>query len=149
MNATNLKTKFPELDITHNNGNAIYVNGIKNVAVPPAFLSQLTIAGDTVYVSGQIALDPKTNKMIEEAGVEAETNQIFDNIEASLAGVGLTLADVVKSSVYLTNLDEFPKFNEIYIKRMNGCRPAREAVQVVRLALDATVEITVTAIIKN
>jgi 2-iminobutanoate/2-iminopropanoate deaminase len=145
MNANDIKTKFPDLEVTHCNGNAVYVNGIKDAVPPPPFLSQLTVAGDTVYVSGQIALDPKTNKMIEKLGVETETNQIFDNIEVSLAGVGLTLGDVVKSSVYLTNFDELPKFNEIYIRRMNGCRPAREAVQVVRLALGATVEITVTA----
>ena len=145
MNTNTLKSIYPELEIHDCGGNAVYVNGIKDAVHPAVFLSQLTIAGAIVYVAGQIAIDPKTNKMIEHASVESETERVFDNIEAALAGVGLALSDVVKSSVFLTNFDEFPKFNEIYIKRMKGCRPAREAVQVVRLALGATVKITVIA----
>jgi 2-iminobutanoate/2-iminopropanoate deaminase len=139
-----VRSKFPNLEVTDSGGTATYINGIPEAPSAAPFLSTIALAGDTVYVSGQIPIDPSTNKMIE-LGVEAETEQIFNNIEAALKGVGLTLADVVKVSVYLTSFDEFAKFNEIYLKRMGQCRPAREAIEVGRLAMGATVEITATA----
>ena len=136
--------KANNLETSQSPGGAIFVNGIAEVPKAAPFLSQLVVAGSTVYLSGQIAVNPGTGKMVE-SGVESEAEQIFDNIEASLKGVGLSLADVVKASVYLTNFKEFPKFNEIYIRRMAGCRPAREALCVSELALGATVEVTVVA----
>lgn len=139
-----VRSKFPNLDVTDSGGTATYINGIPEAPSAAPFLSTITLAGDTVYLSGQIPIDPSTNKMVE-LGVESETEQVFNNIEAALKGVGLTLADVVKASVYLTSFDEFAKFNEIYLKRMGQCRPAREAIEVDRLAMGATVEITVTA----
>ena len=139
-----VRSKFPNLDVTDSGGTATYINGIPEAPSAAPFLSTITLAGDTVYLSGQIPIDPSTNKMVE-LGVESETEQVFNNIEAALKGVGLTLADVVKASVYLTSFDEFAKFNEIYLKRMGQCRPAREAIEVDRLAMAATVEITVTA----
>ncbi len=139
-----VRSKFPNLEVTDSGGKATYINGIPEAPSAAPFLSTIALAGDTVYLSGQIPIDPSTNKMVE-LGVESETEQVFNNIEAALKGVGLTLADVVKASVYLTSFDEFAKFNEIYLKRMGQCRPAREAIEVDRLAMGATVEITVTA----
>lgn len=136
--------RFPELQLTQSKGGAVFVNGIAEAPAAPPFLSQLVVAGETVYLSGQIAVDPATSKMVP-TGVAGETEQIFNNIEGALKGIGLTLADVVKVSVYLTNFDEFGKFNEIYIRRMGGCRPAREALGVSKLALGATVEVTMIA----
>lgn len=139
-----LAAKVSHLETTRSPGDAVFVNGIKEAPPAAPFLSQLVIAGDTVYLSGQIAVDPSTGKMVP-TGVERESEQIFNNIEGALQGIGLSLKDVVKASVYLTNFDEFPKFNQIYIRRMAGCRPAREALGVSRLALGATVEVTVVA----
>ncbi len=141
-----VRSKFPNLEVTDSGGTATYISGIPEAPSAAPFLSTIALAGDTVYLSGQIPIDPSTNKMVE-LGVETETEQVFNNIEAALKGVGLTLADVVKVSVYLTSdsFDEFAKFNEIYLKRMGQCRPAREAIEVGRLAMGATVEITVTA----
>ena len=139
-----LAKRFPELKITESKRGAAFVTGIAEAPTAAPFLSQLVVAGETVYLSGQIAVDPATSQMVP-TGVEAESEQIFNNIEGALKGVGLSLSDVVKVSVYLTNFDEFPKFNEIYVRRMAGCRPAREALEVSRLALGATVEVTMTA----
>lgn len=139
-----LASSFPDLSLTSSPGGAVYVNGIPEAPAAAPFLSQLVVAGELVLLSGQIAVNPATSKMVT-SGVVSETEQIFDNIEGALKGVGLSLADVVKVSVYLTNFDEFPAFNEIYVRRMAGCRPAREALGVGRLALGATVEVTVTA----
>ncbi len=136
--------KFPELKLTESERGAVFVTGIAEAPAAAPFLSQLVVAGETVYLSGQIAVDPATTKMVP-SGVVRETEQIFDNIEGALKGVGLSFSDVVKVSVYLTNFDEFPQFNEIYVRRMAGCRPAREALGVSRLALGATVEVTMTA----
>ena len=145
MSQTNsIAEKYSHLEVTSSPHGAAFVNGIPEAPTAAPFLSQLVIAGDTVFLSGQIAVDPATGKMVP-TGVERETEQIFNNIEGALKGIGLSLKDVVKTSVYLTNFDEFPKFNEIYIRRMAGCRPAREALGVSRLALGATVEVTMTA----
>jgi len=145
-NRTLVQEKFPNLEVTDSGGTATYITGIPGAPSAAPFLSTITLAGDVVFLSGQIPVDPSTNKMVE-SGVETETEQVFNNIEAALKGVGLTLADVVKASVYLTpaSFDEFAKFNEIYLKRMGKSRPAREAIEVGRLAMGATVEITVTA----
>lgn len=133
-----------DLQLTESEGGAVFVNGAKGAPAAPPFLSQLVIAGEIAYLSGQIAVDPATAKMVQ-TGVVPETEQIFDNIEGALKAVGLSFADVVKVSVYLTNFDEFPKFNEIYVRRMAGSRPAREALGVSKLAFGATVEVTMTA----
>lgn len=133
-----------DCELSESAGGAVFVNGLPDVPKAPPFLSQLVIAGETVYLSGQIAVDPATSKMVE-LGVVSETEQIFDNIEGALKGIGLSFADVVKVSVYLTDFDQFPKFNEIYVRRMAGSRPAREALGVSRLAFGATVEVTMTA----
>ena len=141
-----IKKKFPKLEVTDSGGTATYISGIPGAPSAAPFLSSVVSAGDAIYLSGQIPVDPVTNKMVA-LGIVSETEQVFNNIEAVLKGIGLTLSDVVKSSVYLTSagFDEFAKFNEIYVKRMGPCRPAREAIEVGRLAMGATVEITVTA----
>ncbi len=145
-NSNLIYSKFPNLEVTDSGGTATYISGISGAPSAAPFLSTITTAGDIVYLSGQVPVDPVTNKMVE-SGVERETEQVFNNIEAALKGVGLTLSDVVKVSVYLTSasFDEFGKFNEIYMKRMGKCTPTREAIEVGRLALGASVEITVTA----
>ena len=98
-----------------------------------------TDAGSTVYMSGQIGLDPKT--MIMREGFEAQAAQVMDNIEAVVKAAGGTLADVVKFNVFLTDLNDFAALNELFVARLSQPYPARSAVQVAALPKDAVVEI--------
>ena len=98
-----------------------------------------TDAGSTVYMSGQIGLDPKT--MIMKEGFEAQAVQVMDNIEAVIEAAGGTLADVVKFNVFLTDLNDFTALNELFVARLSEPYPARSAVQVAALPKDAVVEI--------
>lgn len=101
--------------------------------------SQAIKVGNTVYVSGQIGLDPKTMQLQE--GFEAQAKQVFDNISAICQASGGSLADVVKFNVSLTDLNDFAKLNEIFVERLTAPYPARAAVQVAKLPKDAVVEI--------
>jgi 2-iminobutanoate/2-iminopropanoate deaminase len=120
------------------------MNDIPDVPKVVGPYSQLSIAGDTIYLSGQLPLDPKTGKLVRGT-IEEQTEQVFNNIEAVLKGVGLGLIDVARSSVYLTDMSTFPNMNAIYAKRFGDNKPARETIGVSALALDAAIEITVIA----
>jgi len=106
--------------------------------------SQLAIVGEWYFLSGQLPLDPATGELVD-GGIEAQTGQVFNNIEAVLRGAGLRLSDVVRCSVYMTNMDDFPAMNAIYAKRFSGHKPARETIGVQALAVGAPIEITVIA----
>lgn len=107
--------------------------------------SQAVVAsGETLYISGQLPIDPATGKMVE--GIEAQTKQCLANIEAILAQAGYSRADVVKSTVLLDNLDNFAAMNAIYGEFYSEPFPARVAYQVVRLPLGAMVEIETIAV---
>jgi 2-iminobutanoate/2-iminopropanoate deaminase len=80
------------------------INDIPDVPKAVGPYSQLSVAGDNVYLSGQLPIDPKTGKLAGST-IEAQTEQVFNNIEAVLRGVGLELTDVARSSVYLTDMD--------------------------------------------
>ena len=128
-----------------NTGSSVeYINNIPNVPPAAPYFSQLVWAGNTAYLSGVIGMSPVTNKLAE-GGISAEAEQIFDNIENTLKGAGLTFNDLAKVSIYLTSMADFQKMNEIYIRRMGSARPARETVAVNGLALNSAIEITVTA----
>lgn len=101
--------------------------------------SQAVKAGDTVYISGQIGLDPKT--MTLQDGFVAQAEQVFDNLSAIARASGGSLADVVKFNVSLTDLANFAKLNEIFEARLSAPYPARAAVQVAALPKGAVVEI--------
>lgn len=101
--------------------------------------SQAVKAGNTVYISGQIGLDPQSMEMVE--GFEAQANQVLDNIEAICQASGGSLANVVKYNVSLTDLNDFAKLNEIFVARLPQPYPARAAVQVSALPKGAIVEI--------
>ncbi len=120
------------------------MNDIPDVPEAVGPYSQLSVAGDTIYLSGQLPIDPKTGKLVRGT-IEEQTEQVFNNIEAVLKGVGLGLTDVARSSVYLTDMSTFPNMNAIYAKRFGGHRPARETIGVSALAIGAAVEITVIA----
>lgn len=101
--------------------------------------SQAVRAGDTVYVSGQIGLDPAT--MTLKDGFEAQAVQVMDNLAAIASACGATLDNVVKFNVSLTDLGDFAALNQIFEDRLNAPYPARAAVQVAALPKGAVVEI--------
>lgn len=101
--------------------------------------SQAIKAGNTIYISGQIGLDPTTMQLAD--GFEAQAKQVLDNIEAICKAAGASLADVVKYNVSLTNLVDFAALNELFVARLPTPYPARAAVQVAALPKGAVVEI--------
>jgi 2-iminobutanoate/2-iminopropanoate deaminase len=134
----------PELTAPATTTGVQLMNDIPDVPKAVGPYSQLSIAGDTIYLSGQLPLDPKTGKLVSGT-IEEQTEQVFNNIEAVLKGVGLGLINVARSSVYLTDMSTFPNMNAIYAKRFGDNKPARETIGVSALALGAAIEITVIA----
>jgi 2-iminobutanoate/2-iminopropanoate deaminase len=119
----------------------VTVSGIPKSTSP---ISSAVWAGDYCYLSGQLGTDPTTGQMPEAFADEA--NGIMKNIERILQSTGLDFSNVVKSTVYLTDMKDFPAMNEIYKSYFkNGQYPARETVQVLGLARGARVEISVVA----
>lgn len=106
--------------------------------------SQAVSRGNTVYTSGQIPLDPATGKVVE-GDFDSMVTRVFDNLEAVLASAGLTFADVVKVTVFLTDLGNFAALNAIYGARMGDHKPARSTIQVAALPLGVPVEIDMVA----
>jgi reactive intermediate/imine deaminase len=100
--------------------------------------SQAVRAGDTVYLSGQIGLDPASMQLAE--GIEAQIHQVFRNLAAVCAAAGGSLADIVKINVFLTDLGHFAKVNEIMAQYFREPYPARAAVGVASLPRGALVE---------
>ena len=106
--------------------------------------SQAIDCGDLVFCSGQIPLVPATGEVVE-GGIEAQTRQIFANIQAVLAEAGLTLANVVKTTVFMTDLGQFGVFNGIYGEYFPEYPPARSCVEISKLPKGVSVEIEVIA----
>ena len=107
--------------------------------------SQAVKIGDLVFCSGQIALDPAT-KSLAGSEIKTQTLQVFENIQAVLRASGLGLKNVVKTTVFLSDMDDFPTVNEIYAKQFAGHKPARTTMQVARLPMDALIEIECIAV---
>ena len=101
--------------------------------------------GSTVYVSGQVPLDAKMGKLVA-GGIKEQTEQVFANLKSALQEAGLSLHNVVKSTVFMSDLAEFGAMNEVYAKQMPAPVPARSTVQVAALPLGAKVEIEVVAV---
>ncbi|NLN48456.1 MAG: RidA family protein [Clostridiales bacterium] len=101
--------------------------------------------GNLVFVSGQTAMDPKTSKIAE--GVEAQASQCLENIKAILEKAGSGLDKVLKSTVFIKDMNSFKKVNEIYAGYFTKNQPARSTVEVARLPMDVLVEIEVIAYI--
>jgi len=104
-------------------------------------------AGQTVYTSGQLGLNPETGKLAE--GVEAQAEQALDNLKAVLATAGLSLADVVKTTVFLADMNDFAAINAIYAGYFEGEAPARSCVQVAKLPMGALFEIEAVAVVQD
>jgi reactive intermediate/imine deaminase len=114
---------------------------IQTAAAPAAIgaYSQAVRAGDTVYLSGQIGLDPRSMQLVE--GIDAQIERVFANLAAVAQGAGLGLDRAVRMTVYLTDLAHFAKVNEIMARHVAQPYPARAAVGVASLPRGALVEI--------
>lgn len=115
---------------------------VATAAAPGAIgpYSQAVRSGGFLFCSGQIPLDPGTGKMVE-GGIEAQTERVLRNLEAVLAAGGASLAKVVKTTVYLADLGDFPAMNAVYGKFFPSLPPARATVQAAKLPAGARVEI--------
>jgi len=102
--------------------------------------SQATVAGGFLFTAGQIPLDPATMKVIE-GDVVAQTERVLENLSAVLTQAGCAWTDVVKTTVYLQDMADFPRVNEAYAKALGDARPARSTVQVSALPRGVLVEI--------
>ncbi|MGZ5381083.1 MAG: Rid family detoxifying hydrolase [Thermoanaerobaculia bacterium] len=102
--------------------------------------AQGIVAGGFLFTAGQVGLDPATMKLVE-GDVAAQTRRVFDNLEAVLAGAGATLSDVVRAGVFLVDMGDFAKMNEVFAARFGAHRPARSTVAVAALPAGARVEI--------
>ncbi len=102
--------------------------------------SQAIVVNGMAYLSGQIPIDPVTNQMIE-GGIEQQTERVLQNLEAVLEACGASLGSVVKTTVFLKDMGEFPKMNEVYGKYFSENPPARSTVQAAKLPRDVSVEI--------
>ena len=107
--------------------------------------SQAVRAGEMVFLSGQIALDPRSGEMVA-ADIGKETERVLDNMAAVLRAAGLGFEHVVRTTIYLVEMADFPKVNETYAKRFSGTFPARATVQVSALPKGARVEIDAIAV---
>lgn len=107
--------------------------------------SQAVLAGNTLYVSGQIPIDPATGNLVV-GSIEDEAQQVMRNLEAILKEAGLGFENVVKTSIFLKDMNNFGKVNEVYGQFFTGDYPARETVEVARLPKDVNVEISVIAL---
>ena len=110
--------------------------------------SQAVKAGQYLFCSGQIGIDPETNKLAGD-DVETQTQQVFKNISAVLRASHLILKDIVKTTVFLSDMNDFPVMNKIYEQAFVNHKPARSTVQVSRLPLDAKIEIECIASLEN
>jgi 2-iminobutanoate/2-iminopropanoate deaminase len=107
--------------------------------------SQAVLAGDTLYCSGQIALDAVSGELIV-GDIIAETNQVLQNVGAVLAEAGMDFANVVKCSIFMSSMEHYAAINEVYATYFTENPPAREAVAVKTLPKEVNVEISVIAV---
>jgi 2-iminobutanoate/2-iminopropanoate deaminase len=107
--------------------------------------SQAIRVGHTLYLAGQIPIDPATNQVVVGT-IEEETTLVLNNLKAVLEANGMTMANVVSTSVFMKDLNEFPKMNAVYGTYFKTAPPARATVQVARLPRDVKVEISAIAV---
>jgi 2-iminobutanoate/2-iminopropanoate deaminase len=103
--------------------------------------SQAVDLGDLLFLSGQIPLDPATGQIVGAGEIQAQTERVLQNLQGVLQAAGLTLQNVVRTTVFLVDLAEFPKMNEVYAKHFAQDPPARSTVQVAALPRGSRVEI--------
>ena len=120
---------------------------IKSPDAPAAIgpYSQAIKVGHTLYCSGQIAIDPQTGELVTES-IEAETEQVLENLGAVLREAGMDFSDVVQATVYMTDMENYKKINDVYGQYFTKNPPSRAAVQVANLPKYVNVEIACIAV---
>lgn len=108
--------------------------------------SQAIKTGPMVFLAGQIPIDPKTNQLMKDASIEEQTALVLDNLKAVLASNGMTMDNIVSTSVFLKDLNDFAKMNTVYATYFKVAPPARATVEVARLPRDVKVEISAIAV---
>jgi 2-iminobutanoate/2-iminopropanoate deaminase len=116
-----------------------------NAPAPIGPYNQAVLNGDLLYTSGQIAIDPKTGKLMTDS-IQAETELVMENLKAILTEAGMTFENVLKSSIFISDMNNFAQINEVYARYFNAeTAPARETVEVANLPKFVNVEISVIA----
>ena len=108
--------------------------------------SQGIRAGNLLFVSGQVAIDPATNNVIDDKSIQAQTRRVLRNIAAIISAAGGSMENIVKTTVFLKNMGDFAAMNEVYARYFQTAPPARSTVEVARLPKDVLVEIDVIAL---
>ncbi|TZE81424.1 RidA family protein [Calorimonas adulescens] len=121
-------------------------NIVKTDKAPAAIgpYSQAVMVGDFLYTSGQIGLDPVTGQLVE-GGIEAQAERVMENLKAILEAAGMSFENVIKTQVFITNMGDFGKVNEVYGRYFKGNPPARSCVEVSALPRGALIEIELIA----
>lgn len=117
-----------------------------NAPAPIGPYNQAVLTGNTLYTSGQIAFDPKTNELVLET-IAAETKQVMENLKAVLAAADMTFENVIKSSIFISDMHDFGQINGVYATYFEAdTAPARETVEVANLPKFVNVEISMIAV---
>jgi 2-iminobutanoate/2-iminopropanoate deaminase len=116
-----------------------------NAPAPIGPYNQAVLAGDTLYISGQICIDPVSGEL-KKRDIQEETHQVMQNLKAVLLAAGTGFNNVVKTTIFITDMNQFGEINEVYGKYFDGDFPARETVQVAALPKFVNVEISMIAI---
>ena len=117
-----------------------------NAPAPIGPYNQAVLSGNTLYISGQVAFNPKTMVLVMD-DIKTETKQVMENLKAILKEADMTFEHVVKTSIFLSDMNNFVAVNEVYGQFFNSeTAPARETVQVARLPKDVNVEISMIAV---
>ena len=109
--------------------------------------SQAIRAGDTLYLSGQIALDPSTGNLIDDGSIHGQTRRVLQNLVAIVEAAGGTTQNIVKTTVFLRDMSDFGEMNAVYSTFFSSSPPARSTVQAARLPRDVSVEIDCIAVL--
>ena len=119
----------------------------ENAPAPIGPYNQAILTGNTLYTSGQIAINPATGELVTD-NIEVETAQVMENMKAVLTAAGMTLENVVKTSIFIMDMNDFGKINTVYGSYFNEkTAPARETVQVACLPKNVNVEISMIAVL--
>jgi 2-iminobutanoate/2-iminopropanoate deaminase len=133
---------FLLLNCTKNSERQIILTDKAPKAIGP--YSQAVLIDNTIYVAGQIAINPSTGKLLD-GDITEQTNRVMKNIQAILNSAGFKLDDIVQCQIYLSDLSHYSEMNKVYSKYFNGNYPARAVVEVKRIPRNALIEIIVTA----
>lgn len=116
-----------------------------NAPAPIGPYNQAILAGDTLYISGQICIDPSTGNL-KNRDIQEETHQVMQNLKAVLSEAGMNFGNVVKTTIFIIDMQQFSEVNEVYGRYFESDFPARETVQVSALPRAVSVEISMVAV---